>query len=41
MKEQIENEIKQLDKALKSKLISVNEYCTIYYNLSQKLKSLK
>jgi hypothetical protein len=41
MKQQIEKEMKQISEALKSKLISVNEYCTMYYNLAQKLKTIK
>lgn len=36
----IENEIKQLEAALKAKLISVNDFCTMYHTLSKKLKSL-
>lgn len=39
-KEQIEQEMKDLYKAMKSRLISVNYYSTMYYNLAQKLKSL-
>lgn len=39
-KQQIEQEMKDLYTAMKSKLISVNEYCTMYHNLAQKLKRL-
>ena len=37
-KQQIEQEMKDLYTAMKSKLITVNEYCTMYHNLAQKLK---
>jgi hypothetical protein len=40
MKQKIEQEIKDLDFALKAKLISVNDYCTMVHTLFQKLKSL-
>lgn len=36
---EIEQEMKDLYIAMKSKLITVNEYCTMYYNLAKKLKS--
>ena len=39
-KQQIEQEMKDLYNAMKSKLISVNDYCTMYHNLAQKLKQL-
>jgi len=38
---QIENQIALLDIALKSKNISVNDYCTTYTQLAKKLKSLQ
>jgi hypothetical protein len=37
---QIKNDIAILDIALKSKNISVNDYCTTYTQLAKKLKSL-
>ena len=39
-KQQIEQEMKDLYVAMKSKLLSVNDYCTMYHNLAQKLKQL-
>jgi hypothetical protein len=39
-KQQIENEIKQLDEAFKEKLISTNDYCTMLHTLLKKLKNL-
>jgi hypothetical protein len=39
-KQQIENEITQLDKAFKEKLLSTNDYCTMLHTLLKKLKNL-
>lgn len=39
-KQEILNNIKILDRALKDKSISVNDYCTLYYTYSQQLKKL-
>jgi len=39
-KKEIQKEIELLEKALKLKLISVNDFCTMYFTLSQKLKQL-
>jgi hypothetical protein len=41
MKTKIENEMKELYLAMKNKSLSVNDYCTMYYYLSQKLKTIK
>jgi hypothetical protein len=41
MKEQLEQERRDLQKALKTGTISVNEYSSFYYNLSQRIKKLK
>ena len=38
-KQQIENEIKQLDKAFKEKLISNDDYCTMLHTLLKKIKN--
>lgn len=38
--EQLQQEIKDLQIALKNKDISVNEYSTFYYNVSQQIKKL-
>ena len=40
MKEQLEQERRDLQKALKAGSISTNEYSTFYYNLSQRIKKL-
>ena len=40
-KQQIEQEMKDLYVAMKSETLSVNDYCTMYHNLAQKLKSLQ
>lgn len=37
---QLEQELKDLQKALKDKTISVNEYSTFYYNVSQQIKKI-
>ena len=37
----IENEMNSLYVAMKNKTLSVNDYCTMYHSLAQKLKSLK
>ena len=37
----IKKEIEMLTEAFKEKLISVNDYCTMYHTLSKKLKSLE
>jgi hypothetical protein len=39
-KQEILNNIEMLDRALKDKSISVNDYCTLYYTYSQQLKQL-
>ena len=39
--EQIENEMNSLYVAMKNKTLSVNDYCTMYHSLAQKLKALK
>lgn len=39
--EALKQELQELQEALKSKSISVNEYCSFYYSISQKIKSLK
>ena len=39
-KQEIINNIEMLDRALKDKSISVNDYCTLYYTYSQQLKQL-
>jgi hypothetical protein len=36
----LQNELEKLEKALKNKLITVNEYCSFYYQVSQKIKAL-
>ena len=38
-KEEINQEIAQLDKAFKSKLISTNDYCTMVNSLLKQLKT--
>lgn len=40
MKAKLEQELKDLQSALKNNLISVNEYQDFYYAISQKLKRL-
>lgn len=37
---QLEQELKDLQQALKDKTISVNEYSSFYYNVSQQIKKL-
>ena len=37
---EIKKEMDNLYKAMKCKLISVNDYCTMYNSLAQKLKKL-
>lgn len=39
--QEIQKEIALLDEALKQKLISVNDFCTMYHTLSKKLKTLE
>lgn len=39
--QEIKKEIAMLTEALKEKLISVNDYCTMYHTLSKKLKTLE
>jgi hypothetical protein len=39
--QKIENEMKALYNAMKSKDLSVNDYCTMHWNLAQKLNKLK
>ena len=39
-KQQIEKEMKELYLAMKSKLLSVNDYCTIHHCLAKKLKQV-
>ena len=39
-KSELEQELKDLQKALDKKLISVNEYCDTYYAISQRIKKL-
>lgn len=39
--QEIKKEIALLDEALKQKLISVNDFCTMYHTLSKKLKTLE
>ena len=38
---QLENELKDLQIALKDKTISVNEYCSFYHSKAQEIKRLK
>jgi len=38
--QKIENEMKDLHSAMKSKLLSVNDYCTMYHSLAQKIKKI-
>lgn len=38
--EQLKQELEQLEKAYKNKLLSTNEYCDIYHAISKKIKSL-
>ena len=38
---EIKKEMDELYKAMKSKLISVNDYCTMYNTLAKKLKTIK
>ncbi len=38
--QEIKKEIALLDEALKQKLISVNDFCTMYHTLSKKLRTL-
>ena len=38
---EIKKEIALLDEALKQKLISVNDFCTMYHTLSKKLRTLE
>ena len=40
MKAKLEQELKDLQVALKNKSITVNEYQSFYYSISQKIKSL-
>ena len=40
MKQEIENEIKELEIAYKAKLISTNDYCTMLHTLLKKLKTI-
>ena len=40
MKAQLEKELKDLQEARKNNLLTVNEYCDIYYAISQKIKNL-
>lgn len=39
MKE-LQEELKRLERALKAKTISVNEYCSFYHQTAQKIKAL-
>jgi hypothetical protein len=39
--QEIKKEIALLDEALKQKLISVNDFCTMYHTLSKKLRTLE
>lgn len=41
MKEQLEQQLRDLQEALKNGDISTNEYCDFYYATSQKIKNLK
>lgn len=40
MKAKLEQDLKDLKKALSQKLITVNEYCDTYHQISKKLQSL-
>jgi hypothetical protein len=40
MKEQLEQELKELQAAYAQKLLTTNEYSSAYYNISQKLKKI-
>ena len=40
-KQEIEQEMKNLYSAMKAKLLSVNDYSTMYHNLAQKLKKIE
>jgi len=39
--EKLQQELKNLQTALKNKDISVNEYSTMYYTISQRIKALQ
>lgn len=41
MKARLEQELKDLEKALKSKLITINEYCEARFAINQKIRNLK
>jgi len=41
MKKELEQKLLDLQKALKNKTISVNEYCSFYHQTAKKLKALK
>jgi hypothetical protein len=38
-KEQLQQDLKDLQTALKNKTITVNEYCSIYHQTAQQLKN--
>lgn len=38
--QKLEQELKDLQKALQNNLISVNYYCNFYYAISQKIKKI-
>jgi hypothetical protein len=40
MKAQLEQELKDLQEALNSKSITVNEYCSMYHATAQRIKKL-
>lgn len=40
MKAQLEQDLKDLQKARKNNLVSADEYCSIYYSISQQIKKL-
>lgn len=40
MKAQLEQELKDLQKARKNNLVTVNEYCSAYHAISQRIKKL-
>lgn len=40
MKAQLEQELKDLQKARQNNLVTVSEYCSLYHAISQRIKKL-
>jgi hypothetical protein len=40
MKEQLQQELKDLQKARANNLVTVGEYCSLYHAISQRIKKL-